>query len=89
MKSTRTIAGLRQATITDVATRANVSIKTVSRVVNAEPNVRPALRSLVQNVIDELDYSPNPYARHLGSLRRNDTTMPTANRQERGASRVR
>ena len=35
-------------TISDVAALAGVSIKTVSRVFNNEPNVAPATRSLVQ-----------------------------------------
>lgn len=57
------------ATIQDVARLAGVSIKTVSRVVNREPNVRPATRDRVQTAIGELGYQPNPAARGLASRR--------------------
>ena len=40
----------------DVARRADVSIKTVSRVVNDEPGVRPQTASRVRAVIDELGF---------------------------------
>ncbi|GAB3097947.1 LacI family transcriptional regulator [Aestuariicella hydrocarbonica] len=56
-------------TIEDVANLAGVSIKTVSRVVNMEPNVRPATRERVQDAIRELGYQPNPSARGLASKR--------------------
>ena len=58
-----------RATIDDVAARAGVSIKTVSRVVNHEPNVRPTTRELVQAAIDELGYRPNAAARRLAGNR--------------------
>jgi LacI family transcriptional regulator len=38
---------------------------TVSRVINAETNVRPATRDLVRAAISELDYAPNQAARSL------------------------
>lgn len=57
------------ATIDDVASLAGVSIKTVSRVVNMEPNVRPVTRDRVQSAIRELGYQPNPSARGLASKR--------------------
>ena len=63
-------ASQTRATISDVAQRAGVSIKTVSRVANREPNVRAATRSRVQKAIDELDYQPNPYAKFLATLPR-------------------
>lgn len=53
------------ATIHDVAARAGVSIKTVSRVVNREPNVREIMTRRVQQAILELDYRPNFSARNL------------------------
>lgn len=56
-------------TIEDVASLARVSIKTVSRVVNREPNVRESTREKVDNAIAELDYRPNPSARNLASHR--------------------
>lgn len=54
-------------TIDDVATLAGVSIKTVSRVVNREPNVRESTREKVDKAIANLGYIPNPSARNLAS----------------------
>ncbi|MBS4176001.1 catabolite control protein A [Lederbergia citrea] len=54
-------------TIYDVAREANVSMATVSRVVNGNPNVKPATRKKVLDVIDRLEYRPNAVARGLAS----------------------
>ncbi|WP_062354935.1 catabolite control protein A [Bacillus kwashiorkori] len=56
-------------TIYDVAREANVSMATVSRVVNGNPNVKPATRKKVLEVIDRLGYRPNAVARGLASKR--------------------
>ena len=56
-------------TITDVARQAGVSIKTVSRVINREPNVRTSTREKVERAIVALKYSPNQSARKLASHR--------------------
>jgi len=53
------------ATISDVAEVAGVSIKTVSRVFNEEPNVREETRQRVLQVVADLDYHPNIAARSL------------------------
>lgn len=58
-----------RTTITDVAKQAGVSMKTVSRVLNNEPNVAKATRERVMEVADRLDYSPNLAARGLASSR--------------------
>jgi LacI family transcriptional regulator len=58
-----------KATIFDVAMLAGVSIKTVSRVVNHEPNVRPATKEKVDQAIAELKYRPDQSARNLASHR--------------------
>lgn len=58
-----------RATIDDVAALAGVSIKTVSRVVNNEPNVRATTRETVQEAIDKLHYRPNASARRLAGHR--------------------
>lgn len=58
-----------RATIRDVARRAGVSIKTVSRVINREANVRPETRELVVEAVRELQYEPNPAARGLAGRR--------------------
>jgi LacI family transcriptional regulator len=52
-------------TIKEVAQRAGCSIKTVSRVVNDEPHVKPALRDRVLDAIADLGYIPNMSARQL------------------------
>ncbi|MDQ0272146.1 catabolite control protein A [Cytobacillus purgationiresistens] len=54
-------------TIYDVAREANVSMATVSRVVNGNPNVKPTTRKKVLEVIDKLGYRPNAVARGLAS----------------------
>lgn len=56
-------------TIHDVAKRAGVSTKTVSRVVNQQGELSEATRLRVQAVIDELGYRPNILARSLVSQR--------------------
>lgn len=58
-----------KATIDDVAELAGVSMKTVSRVVNKEPNVRPETRDKVLKAIAKLDYRPNLSARSLAGKR--------------------
>jgi LacI family transcriptional regulator len=60
---------MNKATIDDVAELAGVSMKTVSRVVNQEPNVRPATREKVEAAIKTLNYRPNQSARNLASQR--------------------
>lgn len=54
-------------TIYDVAREANVSMATVSRVVNGNQNVKPVTRKKVLEVIERLDYRPNAVARGLAS----------------------
>ena len=58
---------MRRPTIKDVAERAKVSLKTVSRVINNEASVMQATRSRVLRAIAELDYEPDPSARNLRS----------------------
>lgn len=53
------------STMHDVAQRAGVSLKTVSRVVNSEPGVSEQTRQKVTAAIAELDFRPNVVARHL------------------------
>ena len=56
----------RQAvTIRHVAADAGVSLQTVSRVINKEPNVRPEMARRVQASIDKLGYVPSIAARRL------------------------
>lgn len=55
----------RRATIVDVAREANVSIKTVSRVLNDEPSVRQVTRDRVKAAAIHLNYHPNVIAQGL------------------------
>lgn len=64
----------RRPTMRDVAARAGVSLKTVSRVVNAEPGVSPALAERVRRAVADLDFRPNVGA---SSLRRADGKTAT------------
>jgi DNA-binding LacI/PurR family transcriptional regulator len=52
-------------TIRDVAKQANVSIATVSRVLNGSPRVKTETRERVLATIAEMDYRPNLLARRL------------------------
>ncbi|MGN0506832.1 MAG: LacI family DNA-binding transcriptional regulator [Lachnospiraceae bacterium] len=52
--------------IYDVSQKAGVSIATVSRVLNGNPNVSEATRQKVLNVMKDLGYTPNVFARGLG-----------------------
>jgi len=56
---------VKPVTLDDVAMRAGVSAKTVSRVVNDERSVRPQTRQRVLRAIEQLDYRPNLLARGL------------------------
>ncbi|HEY1962632.1 MAG TPA: LacI family DNA-binding transcriptional regulator [Rhizomicrobium sp.] len=62
-------AARKPASIYDVARRAGVSIKTVSRVLNHQPNVSQSAKARVQEAVTELAYRPNLFARGLASER--------------------
>lgn len=57
------------ANIFDVAKKAGVSIKTVSRVMNNAESVRESTRERVREAMAELDYNPSHAARELRSGR--------------------
>lgn len=57
------------ARIEDVAKAAGLSMKTVSRVFNNEPNVRERTRLRVEAAAKSLNYRPNPSARNLAGNR--------------------
>ncbi|MCK4316261.1 MAG: LacI family DNA-binding transcriptional regulator, partial [Anaerolineae bacterium] len=56
-------------TMRDVARKAGVSIKTVSRVVNNQGEISEATRQRVLAIIDELGYRPNRIARAMVTQR--------------------
>jgi LacI family transcriptional regulator len=55
--------------IREVAKKAGVSVKTVSRVINNESGVREATRQLVLHAIEELGYFPHAGARNMRTRR--------------------
>lgn len=64
------MARRRQAvTIKHVAADAEVSLQTVSRVINNEPNVRPSMKERVQASIDKLGYVPSIAAQRMSGSR--------------------
>src|SRR5581483_9027785 len=58
----------RRPTMHDVAALAGVGLKTVSRVVNAEPGVSPALEAKVRRAIEQLNYRRDANASMLRRL---------------------
>ncbi len=52
-------------TIKEIAEKANVSIATVSRALNDNPNVKESTKELIRNLAQEMNYSPNFVARTL------------------------
>ncbi|MBY9066964.1 LacI family DNA-binding transcriptional regulator [Hyphomonas sp. WL0036] len=69
MRDAAEFKGQGRATINDIARIAKVSKKTVSRVINDSPLVKPKTREVIRAIIAELGYSPDPQARAL-ALRR-------------------
>ena len=64
------MARRRQAvTIKHVAADAQVSLQTVSRVINNEPNVRPEMQQRVRTSIDKLGYVPSIAAQRMSGSR--------------------
>lgn len=57
----------RRITMSDVAHEADVSLMTVSRVVNDKDGIRPETRQRVQEAIDRLGYRPSNLARGLAT----------------------
>lgn len=56
-------------TIVDIARKAGVSIRTVSRVLNDSPFVNAETRDRIKSIIESTSYSPNSRARGLASNR--------------------
>ncbi len=64
---------MSKVTIYEVASRARVSLATVSRAINNPEKVKPDTRERVLKVIAELGYKPNAFAKGLAS--RKSTTV--------------
>ena len=69
VEGTRVGAATRKHTINDIARLANVSKKTVSRVLNESPFVREATRARVSEIMQKVSYTPDPQARGLAFRR--------------------
>jgi LacI family transcriptional regulator, galactose operon repressor len=61
--------GRKRSTINDIARLANVSKKTVSRVINDSPFVKEETRLKVNAIIKEVGFEPDPQARGLAFRR--------------------
>jgi LacI family transcriptional regulator len=77
-----------RATIKEVAHAAGVSTQTVSRVINARPDVSPGTRQRVQDVIERLGYRPSALARSLIRQRTYTLGVVTAGLKYIGPSRT-
>ncbi|MEO6387068.1 MAG: LacI family DNA-binding transcriptional regulator [Croceibacterium sp.] len=63
------VSGNGKTTMAEVARRAGVSSKSVSRVINKEPHISPSLVAMVEAAIAELNYVPDSAARSLAGSR--------------------
>lgn len=65
----------RKPTLEQVARYAGVSRATVSRVVNGQTTVDPAIRACVEQAVSDLNYVPNQAARALMTRRTGTVTL--------------
>ncbi len=56
---------MAEITIKDIAKQCGVGISTVSRAINNHPDINPATRKMVMDVIDQTGFIPNNSARNL------------------------
>lgn len=75
-------------TMKEVATRAGVSPKTVSRVVNDHPSISPGVRERVRRAIEELGWVPNAQARSLRTGRTGLIAVSLADLKAPTAARI-
>ncbi|WEA47168.1 LacI family DNA-binding transcriptional regulator [Priestia aryabhattai] len=67
------------ATMKDISKKANVSLSTVSAVINQSAYVSPGLTNRVMQAIEELNYKPNAVARSLKKKRTNTVGVIVSN----------
>jgi LacI family transcriptional regulator len=79
---------IMHVTLKDVAQRAGVSAKTVSRVVNNQGEISEQTRVRVQSAIQELGYRPNILARSLVHQRSNTLAVVASGIEYFGPSRT-
>ena len=87
MGAARPPSAASRVVMVDVARRAGVSQKTVSRVVNNAPYVRPDVRDRVNQAIEELGYRPNVAAQALARERTHTVGVLTLGTPLHGPSR--
>jgi LacI family transcriptional regulator len=78
----------KRITIKQVAQEAGVSTQTVSRVINERPDVAPATRERIKEVIERLGYQPSALARSLIHQRSYTLGVVTAGLKFIGPSRT-
>ncbi len=64
-----------RSNIRDVANKAGVAVKTVSRVLNGHPYVSDALKAKVEQAMADLDYRPSIAARILSGAKSNQVAL--------------
>lgn len=64
-----------RSNIRDVAARAGVAVKTVSRVLNGHPYVSADTRERVEKAMRELDFRPSVAARILSGAKSNQVAL--------------
>ena len=73
-------------TLEDVARVAGVSRATVSRVINGNTTVDPAMRELVERAVAETDYVPNRAARSLVTRRTDSIALVVSEAEQRAVA---
>ncbi|MBC2665208.1 LacI family DNA-binding transcriptional regulator [Novosphingobium flavum] len=68
-------SGTERANIRDVAAKAGVAVKTVSRVLNGHPYVSADTRARIEAVMQELDFRPSIAARILSGSKSNQIAL--------------
>lgn len=68
-------------TIKEIAMKANISIATVSRVINSPEKVAPATRKKILDLLREYDYLPNQLAKGLVKGKSNTFSLITASEE--------
>ena len=60
----------KEVTLADIATKAGVSVMTVSRALRNQANISPTTQKRIQKIAEELGYRPNPLVSALMTYRR-------------------
>jgi DNA-binding LacI/PurR family transcriptional regulator len=74
-------------TIRDIAGLSGVSFKTVSRVINNEPNVKQSTKDKVLKVIAETNFKPNLYAKNLNTKMHTNLLISIRKKREQNTTK--